>query len=142
MKKILCAVSVLFLLGTISAYAEIVIIANSGANVTAIDQSVIKDIYTGKKTVWDDGSRIAFFTMEEGQTQQAFLQQFVKKSQLQYNNFWRRELFLGKAAGMPPSCKTTEEMIQNVSSTPNSIGFISSDKDLSDANVKKIQIIK
>ena len=142
MKKFLCAVSVIFLLGAMSAYADIIVIVNSGTNVTAIDQNVLKDIYTGKKTVWDDGARISFFNMEAGETQEAFLKLFVNKSVIQYSNFWKRELFLGKAAVMPPTCKTTEEMIKNVSSTPNSIGFVSSDKDLSGANVKQIQIIK
>lgn len=142
MKKILYTVSIILLLGTMSAYADIIVITNSETNVTAIGQNEIKDIYTGKKTVWDDGSKITFFMLEAGQTQDEFLQKFVNKSQLQYSNFWRRELFLGKAASMPPTCKTMDEMIQKVSTTPNSIGYISSEKDISGANVKKIQIIR
>lgn len=142
MKHILYTLSVLFLLGSISAYADIVVIAHDGANVTAIAKNEIKDIYTGKKTVWDDGNKIAFCSLESGQAQKEFLRTYVQKSPVQFSNFWRRQLFLGKAASIPPFFKTMDEIVRYVSSTPNSIGYISSNTDISNANVKKIQVIR
>ena len=130
------------LLGPVAAKADLIIIIHGATNVTSIDKKMIKDIFTGQKTVWDDNTKITFATLKEGEVNKEFLKEYVQKTPSQFQNFWRQKIFLGQATKLPLACESMEEMIEYVSKTPGSIGYLSSDKKDSGGNIKEILIVK
>lgn len=142
MRKIGLLLLFLLLLGPVAAKADLILIIHGATNVTSIDKKIIKDIFTGQKTVWDDNTKITFATLKEGDVHKQFLQEYVQKNPSQFQNFWRQKIFLGQASKLPMACETMEEMIEYVSKTPGSIGYMSSDKKVEGANIKEILMVK
>ncbi len=142
MKKIVFAILILFLTGVTFAHADIVVIIHGESDVTSIDKNTIKDIFLGRKTKWSDDTTITFIILKKGDVHKAFLKKALQKNPTQYINFWRRKLFLGKAAKLPKECASVEAVINYVSEHPGSIGYISSGGDISNQNIKQIFILK
>ena len=141
MKRIFFSIFIFSFL-SISAHADVVIIIHGKDKTDKIDLKTIMDIYTGKKTEWSDNTKIIFATLEEGSENETFMRVCVHKSSIQFGNFWRQQLFLGKIARMPKKCSSMEEMIKFVESTPGSIGYVPSGQDISGENVKQILTVR
>ncbi len=141
MRKMVFVILFLFVTGVTIAHADIVIIIHGKSDVTSIDKNIIKDIFLGKKTKWNDDTQITFITLKEGNVHKEFLRKAIKKSPAQFKNFWRKQLFLGKTGKLPVSCESIDDMITRVSANPGSIGYISSTNDLANQNIKQILIL-
>ncbi len=116
--------------------AEPIIIANTNFSENELDSNTIKQIYLGKKTKWDDGSRIVPVCLMQGKIHEDFLETFVKKDSDQYTNYWKLKIFTGQ--GVPPkSVKTQKEMIQLITSQDGAIGYVDSTTSLEGVKVIK-----
>ena len=107
----------------VSRAAGIVIIANSSVQESSIDAGSIQKIFLGKKSTWSDGSKVIPVMLQSGATREAFLKDFVQKSESDFKTFWMQNIFAGK--GTPPKNFNTEaELVKFVQDTPGAVGFV------------------
>jgi ABC-type phosphate transport system substrate-binding protein len=104
------------------AAAEDTVIVNPALQLTALDEDALKDIYLGKKTSWDDGSRVVVVVLKEGPSHDHLLQR-LNKSSPQFLTGWKKLVFTGKGT-MPEMVESEDALVAMVSKTPGAIGFI------------------
>lgn len=126
-----------FFLPVVSSAGEVVIITNENVPVSTLAAADLKQIFLGNKTTWDNGDKITFVVQDGSDTSDTFLKTYVQKSASQYDNYWKKQVFTGKGKA-PKSFSSEQELIQFVSQTPGSIGYVSSGADT--GNTKSITV--
>lgn len=130
-------ITCIFLLTVLSLNADLAIIVNKANAITEISQLDIQNIYSGKKTSWDDGKPIEAAFLTNNEATDIFLKDIIKKTLPQYTNFWKKAVFTG--TGNPPKeFNSPDEMKKFISSNANALGFILNSHV--DNTVKKIEI--
>jgi len=122
-KHILC-MSFLILCLQWSLSSEILIITNPNIQISALKKKDIQEIFTGKKTRWNNDKKIIIATLENSKTHQEFMRDFVKKTPFQFKNYWRQKVYSGEGM-LPKTFKDEENLIQFVAETEGAIGYIS-----------------
>jgi ABC-type phosphate transport system substrate-binding protein len=105
-----------------AAAAEDTIIVNPSLALSDLNDEALKDIYLGRKTSWDDGSRVVVVVLKDGPSHDHLLQ-LLNKSWSQFLTGWKRLVFTGKGT-MPELVESEDAMVTMVSKTPGAIGFI------------------
>lgn len=105
------------------------------SNAASLDQRAISKIFLGKLKEFPNGNKAVPISLSEGnKTQQAFVENVLKKSPNQLTAYWSKLLFTGK--GQPPKQVGGDaEMIALIAANPNMIGFI---EGAGDSSVKVI----
>ncbi|MFH2044541.1 MAG: hypothetical protein ABIK92_05295 [Pseudomonadota bacterium] len=122
--------------GAVSA-GDVQIIANKNVSLSYISSNMLKDIFLGKKNTWDNGSSINFVTLDSGQSHIDFLKDYLQKSDAQFNNYWKKQVFTGQGQ-MPKAFSSDKAMIDFVAGTNGAIGYVSSTADT--GSVKTITV--
>jgi ABC-type phosphate transport system substrate-binding protein len=104
------------------AAAEDTIIVNPALPLAALDDEALKDIYLGRKTAWDDGSRVVVVVLKEGISHDHLLQ-LLNKSAAQFLTGWKKLVFTGKGT-MPELVESEDALVALVAKTPGAIGYI------------------
>lgn len=129
-------VMVFAIIPTLCFADNVTIIANPSVSESALSSQKISKIYLGKKTTWDNGTKISFALLK-GDTHNHFLKSYIHKTDSQYKIFWKKQIFTGK--GAPPQVfDSNKAMINFVAKTPGAIGYVSG--DVKAANVKTITV--
>jgi len=106
-----------------AAVADVIIIANDDGAVGSLERELVKKIFLGKKTQWDDGCKVFPAIRKNDRIHREFLKSVVMKSPAQYRTFWKQAIFTG--TGRPPKLfATEEELIDYVAETKGAIGYI------------------
>ncbi len=105
--------------------AETVII-NPKNPAISLSEDQVKECFLGKKTVWDDGTKVVVVVLKEG-TGHDGLMKLLGKSPSQFSTGWKRLVFTGKGA-MPEQVDNEDELIAFVAKTPGAVAFIESGK--------------
>lgn len=105
------------------AHAETVyVFVNAGVPDGALTQTEIQNIYLGKKDKWNDNQKINFTALSSGPCLEAFLKQHVARTDFQFQNYWKKQIFTGQ--GQPPRAFASDaELIDYVSRTSGAIGY-------------------
>ncbi len=123
-----------------SAESSYVVIVNVDNQITAISQKDLALIFLGKKTLWENETRIVPVMMREKQRpMRNFVEVVLNKSISQYRAYWKRRLFSGGGT-IPKTFKTHKSLIDYVSNKPGAIGIIP--KKSAPEGVKVIKIAK
>jgi ABC-type phosphate transport system substrate-binding protein len=124
MKKLLLFVFVLIaaLVGT-PAHAQVVVIANHNVKATDVSKSDLREVFTGASASLADGSHVVPVLQKSGPAHEAFLSDFVSKSDSALTATWRTLVFSGQAS-MPKSVDSDAAMVDYVARTPGAIGYI------------------
>jgi ABC-type phosphate transport system substrate-binding protein len=105
-----------------------------------LTKNVIKKIFLGRKSKWNNQERIIFFTFDSTDIIQQFARTYLGKSKQQFDNYWKRQLFTGKGS-IPKSIKTLDESFKIISQTKGSIMFIpSQNHEINHDNIRIISI--
>jgi ABC-type phosphate transport system substrate-binding protein len=127
----------LFLTCASLAYAEVIVIANSGVPVDSIDKNSLRDIFLGKKAFWDKDNKIVVTILKKGAIHEEFLTKYVGKTSAQFQAYWNKLLYTG--TGTPPvSFNTEQELVDYVSRNKGAVGYI--DAQTPHKNVKVIRV--
>ncbi|HTJ97540.1 MAG TPA: hypothetical protein VL381_08730 [Rhodocyclaceae bacterium] len=123
-------------LGLGEARADIYVIANANIADEQISKQQIADLYLGRTRTSPAGDYITLLDQSDSQpVRERFFRQMTNMSLPQVNAYWARLTFTGRQA--PPQTKSNDLMvIQAVSRTPGSIGYVGSVP--SDAQVRVI----
>jgi len=134
--RIHAAVWIFFL--SVSAWAaDVVIIANKNVPENVLTQEVARNIFLGKKTLWDNGTKIIPVTLSDEKIHLAFLKMVVKKTPSAFSAYWNQILFTGK--GIPPRIFENEKkLVRYVTITRGAVGYVPVGTDISDVKVIKI----
>jgi ABC-type phosphate transport system substrate-binding protein len=116
--------------------AEETLIVNSASAVSGVNADQLKDYFLGKKTAWDDGSKVVVVVVKEGSSSDALLSRLGKNSQ-QFMTGWKKLVFTGKAS-MPEQVDSDDALVALVAKTPGAIGLV--DKSKVKDGVKAISI--
>lgn len=117
------AAALLAVAGT--AGAAPVLIAHPGVTADALEAGQVQNIFLGKTAQWDDGTRVTLAMLKGGDVSDAFLKANVKKSQRQFETFWKKAVFSGTGE-MPAAFDTEAELVAFVAATPGAVGYIDS----------------
>jgi ABC-type phosphate transport system substrate-binding protein len=104
------------------AVAEDTVIVNPALPLATLDEETLRDIYLGRKTSWDDGSRVVVVVLKEGSSYNHLLQ-LLNKSSAQFLTGWKKLVFTGKGT-MPEMVDSEDALLTQVSRTPGAIGFM------------------
>lgn len=110
------------------------VIANPSTPVETVDDALVKNIFLGKKKTWPNGDHAQFVVLESGDTHKSFLNAYVKKSNSQFKNYWKKQVFTGKGKN-PKSFASEGDIVAYVTKTPGTIGYVSAGTDIAGAKV-------
>ena len=93
------------------------------SNESIFDMSTVKKIYLGKKKSFSNGrTAIVFGPIDSDPALAEFNEKVMEKSNSQIKAYWSKVIFTG--AGTPPMQTPASEMISEVSSNPDAIGYV------------------
>lgn len=110
----------LLALASAAAAADMAVV-HPGVAAASMTADQAKDIFLGRKTTWDDGSKIVVVVSESGPGSEA-LMRLVGKNMSQYTTGWKKLVFSGKGT-MPETAKDDAAALALVAKTPGAIGF-------------------
>lgn len=109
----------------ISAWAgSIKIIANASVKADSISANEIKSVFLEEKNSLSDGSRVEPVIEKGGPAHEAFLKDYLDKSDSALQTYYRSLVFTGKGS-MPKSVGSDAEMAAFVAKTKGAIGYVS-----------------
>ena len=128
-KQVVWVVLLLFVLqanvGLPSPNNELVIIANLAIRTEEISADDLRSVYLGTKTSLEDGTRLKPVLEKGGPAHAAFLKEYLGKSDVALQTYYRSLLFSGKSS-MPIMLRSDSEMVAYVARTPDAIGYAQS----------------
>ena len=131
---------VLFVLGAAlsasPAFAQVQVVANPSVGVAAVSADDLKQVFLGAKTALGDGSSVEP-VLGAGGAHDAFLKDYVGKSDQALRNHFKSLVFTGKGS-MPKSFSSDAEVLSYVAKTKGAIGYVSGGADGS--GVKKLAV--
>lgn len=127
----LCGVSLALVVAGLSAPTvfaqddeiEIVVIVNKGVEEESISKADLSNILLAKMTKWTNKKKIVVTTLKSGPVHESFLKTHTKKTPSQFEAFWKKLVFTGKAK-QPKAFKTEDELVAYVAKTEHAIGYI------------------
>jgi hypothetical protein len=116
---------------------DIKIIANPSIGASAVSADELKGVFLATKSSLSDGSHVEPVLEKGGAAHEAFLKQFIGKSDSAFETYYRSLVFTGKAS-MPKTTASDAEMIAYVARTKGAIGYVSA--GASTAGVKTLDV--
>jgi ABC-type phosphate transport system substrate-binding protein len=120
---LVCVLAVL-LFCRIARSQEIMIVTNRAASVSEISRDQLRDIFTGARTRFGDGSRAVPVLLKGGPVHEVFLSRMIGDNPDEFRVRWRRAVFTGQGA-MPKEFQSEAALLDYVSATPGAIGYVS-----------------
>lgn len=139
MKRIVVYMFATIMMLSFAAFADVIVIANRDVPEDTLSQKDVQEIFLGKKVQWSDHSRVHCAVVGDDQVHGKFLKLYVKLSKMDWKIYWKRMVFTGR--GLPPETRASEaELIEYISRTKGSVGYISSEgmPEKSENNTVKI----
>lgn len=117
------------LLTAVPAWAgDYVLIANPNLANANITLSEVRQVFLGIKTELA-GKRVEPVLARSGDVHHQFASECLGKSESGLSNYFRMQIFSGKGA-MPKTFAMVSEIVDYVSKTPGSIGYVDREADL------------
>ena len=135
---VLFFLTMVFMIAQSVSAQEVLLIANNDVAETSLTAHEVQQIFLGKKTTWENGKKITFFTTNADETHTTFLKAYVGKSPSQFKTFWKKQVFTGKGKS-PVSSADDQEMVGMVASTSGAIGYVAVGTDTSSAKTIPVQ---
>jgi ABC-type phosphate transport system substrate-binding protein len=101
---------------------EETVVVNPSVTAARLNDAALKDIYLGKTSIWDDGTKIVVVVLKEGPSNDALMRR-LNKSPQQFLSSWKKLVFTGKGA-MPEVVASDQALIDYVAKTPGAIAFV------------------
>jgi hypothetical protein len=104
--------------------ADLKIIANPSVGASSVSVDELKGVFLATKSSLSDGSHVEPVLEKDGPAHEAFLKEFVGKSDSALSTYYRSLVFTGKAS-MPKTTASDAEMVAYVAKTKGAIGYVS-----------------
>jgi hypothetical protein len=100
------------------------VIANPSVGVTTVSSDELKGVFLITKTSLSDGSRVEPVLEKGGPVHEAFVKEYIGKTDAALHTYYRSLLFTGKAS-MPKILGADAEVVAYVAKTKGAIGYVS-----------------
>ena len=138
MNKLFLFLIMCFLPCVFAQAQDVVLVVHQDSSIETISRADLRNIFFGKKTEWNNGEEVRPIMLKPGALHSAFLKFYLKRTNTQFNIYWKRMIFSGK--GVPPkSFKTEDEMLAFIKENKGMIGYVSKGKV--GTGVKTVKII-
>jgi ABC-type phosphate transport system substrate-binding protein len=117
--------------------ADIKIIANSSVGASSVSSDELKGVFLATKSSLSDGSHVEPVLEKEGPAHEAFLKEFIGKTDSAFETYYRSLVFTGKAS-MPKTTASDADMVAYVAKTKGAIGYVSA--GAATAGVKTLEV--
>lgn len=104
--------------------ADIKIIANASVGASAVSAEELKGVFLDTKSSLSDGSHVEPVLLKAGALHEAFLKDYVGKSESALETYYRSLVFTGKGS-MPKSFASEAEVVAYVEKTKGAVGYVS-----------------
>ena len=109
-------------LSIIPMHAEETLVVNGASALSGLSADQMKDYFLGKKTTWEDGTKVVVVVIKDGSSSEALLSKLGKNSQ-QFMTGWKKLVFTGKGS-MPEQVESDDALIAMIAKTPGAIGLV------------------
>lgn len=130
---ILAAVSAAKLLA-----ADVVIIANPGVSASTVSADELKAIFLLTKSSLSDGSRAEPVLEKGGAAHDAFLSQYLGKTDAALQTYYRSLVFTGKGS-MPKMLASDAEVVAYIAKTKGALGYVRADAGTTGVKVLSVR---
>ncbi|SPE33415.1 conserved exported hypothetical protein [Candidatus Sulfopaludibacter sp. SbA3] len=126
--KHLSVLSVLVMMTIIAASglaaADLKVIANSSVGTSSVSVDDLKGVFLATKSSLSDGSHVEPVLEKGGATHEAFLKEYIGKTDTALQTYYRSLVFTGKAS-MPKQLASDAEVVAYVAKTKGAIAYVS-----------------
>jgi ABC-type phosphate transport system substrate-binding protein len=139
MKQLQCFLLAAFTIGAATATAaDIKVIANSSVGASSVSPDELKGVFLATKSSLSDGSHVEPVLLKAGSVHEAFLKDYVGKSDSALETYYRSLVFTGKGS-MPKTFGTDAEVVSYVEKTKGAIGYVSAATATASAKVLDVK---
>ena len=105
--------------------ADIKVIANSSVGATSVSVDEVKGVFLTTQTSLGDGSHVEPVLEKGGPVHEAFVKEYLGKTDTALQTYYRSLVFTGKAS-MPKMFAADKDIVAYVAKTKGAIGYVSS----------------
>ena len=117
---------------------DVVVVVNKNVEESSLTTDQFKKIVLGKTKRWKNGKKIKVAILIEGETYEAFLKNYIKKSSGAFTRYMKKKAFSLKS--LPTKeFKDEKNLIKYIAKTKDSIGYVSSSAKTSKVKIISIQ---
>jgi ABC-type phosphate transport system substrate-binding protein len=131
--------AILVLSGSVSASAaELKLIANESVSATEISSDDVKGVFLLTKTSLKEGGHVEPVLEKGGSVHEAFLRDYVGKSDSALQTYYRSLAFTGKGS-IPKQVASDADVVAYVAKTKGAIGYVAPETATSGVKVLKVK---
>ena len=116
---------------------EIKIIANPSVGASGISSDELKRVFLITKSSLSDGSHVEPVLEKGGVTHEAFLKEYLGKTDAALSTYYRSLVFTGKGA-IPKTLASDAEVVAYVAKTKGAVGYVAASTPV--AGVKELAV--
>jgi len=105
--------------------ADVKVIANPSVGASSVTVDELKGVFLATKTALSDGSRVEPVFGKGGAVHDAFLKEYLGKTDSALQTYYRSLVFTGKGS-MPKMLATDNDVVGYVAKTKGAIGYVGS----------------
>jgi hypothetical protein len=117
--------------------ADLKVIANPSVAASSVSADELKNVFLITKTSLSDGSHVEPVLEKSGPIHEAFIKQYLGKSDAALQTYYRSLVFTGKAS-MPKTLGADAEVVAYVAKTKGAVGYVGA--GASTAGVKTLEV--
>jgi hypothetical protein len=118
--------------------ADVKLIANPTVEASEISADELKGVFLLTKTSLKDGSKVEPVLEKSGAVHEAFLKEYVGKSDSALQTYYRSLVFTGKAS-IPKEVASDADVVSFVAKTKGAIGYISASTEAAGVKVLTVK---
>ena len=118
--------------------ADLKVIANLSVATSSVSADDLKCVFLATKTSLGDGTHVEPVLEKDGPVHEAFLKEYVGKTDAAFQTYYRSLVFTGKAS-MPKQLATDADVMAYVAKTKGAIGYVGSATSTSGVKVLEVK---
>jgi ABC-type phosphate transport system substrate-binding protein len=118
--------------------ADIKVIANPSVGAASVSSEELKGVFLATKSSLSDGSHVEPVLLKSGATHEAFLKDYVGKTDSALETYYRSLVFTGKGS-MPKTFASDAEVVSYVEKTKGAIGYVAAASATASAKVLEVK---
>lgn len=118
---------------------DVLVVVNKGVAISAISSAELRDIFTGVRSRFDDGTRAVPVLLKGGPAHEVFVRKHVGDEPDEFRSGWRKAVFTGQGS-MPKEFNSETALLEYVAQTPGAIGYVSQVTERGSLHVKVLTV--
>jgi hypothetical protein len=103
---------------------DVILVVNKSVSISAISSGEVRDLFTGVRSRFSDGSRAVPVILKGGPAHEVFLRNYVGDNPDEFRVRWRKAVFTGQGS-MLKELNSESALQDYIASTPGAIGYVS-----------------